>query len=143
MVTVPPVVPDVPHLRKDPVIAYMPDNFQKPYPFQPTVAIDVGPVLDKIVAMLDCHVSQFYEWLPYNGRHLEKIPSDKGERKELLADHVRKRLREQAHRFTTQLVERYGEQRGKAVKFAEAFEACEYGSPLNEEAQKRLFSSAF
>src|SRR5262249_32670776 len=35
MVTVPAVVPEVPHLRRDPVIAYLPDDFQKPYPFQP------------------------------------------------------------------------------------------------------------
>src|SRR5262245_33752271 len=66
MVTVPAVVPEAPHLPRDPVIAYLPDHFQKPYPFQPAVAVDVGGVLDQAVAMLDCHRSQFYEWLPYN-----------------------------------------------------------------------------
>src|SRR5438874_288590 len=30
MVTVPPVVPEVPHLEKNPVIAYLPDEFEKP-----------------------------------------------------------------------------------------------------------------
>jgi LmbE family N-acetylglucosaminyl deacetylase len=35
MVTVPAVVPDLPHLPRDPVIAYLPDHFQKPSPFQP------------------------------------------------------------------------------------------------------------
>jgi LmbE family N-acetylglucosaminyl deacetylase len=143
MVTVPPVVPDVPHLRKDPVIAYMPDNFQKPYPFTPNVAIDVGPVLDKIVSMLDCHVSQFYEWLPYNGRHLDKIPADQAKRKEYLAEYVRKRLREQAHRFSDQLAKQYGPERAKTIEFAEAFEACEYGAPLDEAAQRRLFPCLF
>src|SRR5262249_15509590 len=66
LVTVPAIVPDVPHLRRDPVVAYLPDNFQKPYPLDPAVVVDVGAVLDKIVAMLCCHESQFFEWLPYN-----------------------------------------------------------------------------
>src|SRR5207253_707559 len=35
MVTVPAVVPETPHLPSNPVIAYLPDDFQKPYPFQP------------------------------------------------------------------------------------------------------------
>ena len=50
VVTVPYYVPSAPFLAKDPVIAYLPDFFQKPTPFEPTVAIDVGPVVDKIVA---------------------------------------------------------------------------------------------
>src|SRR5206468_5685775 len=55
MVTVPAIVPGTPSLSRDPVIAYMPDPFRKPYPFQPHVAIDVGPVLERIVDMLHCH----------------------------------------------------------------------------------------
>ena len=35
LVTVPAVVPDTPHLMRDPVIAYLPDDFQKPYPLCP------------------------------------------------------------------------------------------------------------
>ena len=31
-------------------------------------------VFDQIVAMLNCHVSQFYEWLPYNAGHLDLVP---------------------------------------------------------------------
>src|SRR5688572_14007012 len=56
MVTVPPVVPEVPALRKNPVICYMMDTFQRPYPFTPTVAVDIEPVIEKVVDMLDCHV---------------------------------------------------------------------------------------
>src|SRR5438067_449647 len=47
MVTVPAIVPDVPHLPRDPVIAYLPDVFQKPYPFRPSVAVDIGRALEK------------------------------------------------------------------------------------------------
>ena len=47
MVTVPAVVPDTPHLLRDPVICYLPDDFQKPYPLVPSVVVDVGPVVDR------------------------------------------------------------------------------------------------
>src|SRR5262249_2102495 len=60
LVTVPAVVPDTPHLRRDPVIAYLPDNFQKPYPFQPAVVVDVGGGLDQVRANLHLHPSEFY-----------------------------------------------------------------------------------
>ena len=43
---VPAVAPDTPHLPANPVIAYLPDEFQKPYPFQPAVAVDVDAVFD-------------------------------------------------------------------------------------------------
>ena len=85
MVTVPSIVPDVPHLAGNPVIAYLPDNFEKPYPFQPAVGIDVGPVLDRMVDMLHCHESQFYEWLPYNGGYLDQVPAGGTARRQWLA----------------------------------------------------------
>ncbi len=143
MVTVPAVVPEVPHLQKDPVIAYLPDTFQRPYPFSPSVAVDVGPVLDKIVDMLDCHVSQFYEWLPYNSGQQGEVPEDPRSRKEWLAGNLRNRLREQASLYREFLVRQYGEQKGQGIEYAEAFEGCEYGSPLDEAAQKCFFPFAF
>lgn len=142
MITVPAVVPGTKHLRKNPVIAYLPDEFQKPYPFSPTVAVDVGPVLAKIVDMLNCHVSQFYEWLPYHAGTLDQVPTDEAARKDWLAEQVKPRLRKQAERFRSQLVQCYGPQRGNAVEYAEAFEPCEYGAPLDEAAVQRLFGFA-
>src|SRR5882672_4068230 len=89
MITVPAVVPGTKHLMNNPVIAYLPDEFQKPYPFAPTVAVDVGPVVDKIVAMLHCHVSQFYEWLAYNTLTLDKVPKTDAERRVWLGEQVK------------------------------------------------------
>lgn len=142
LVTVPSIVPEVPHLPCDPVIAYLPDTFEKPYPLQPSVVVDVGPVLEKIVDMLDCHVSQFYEWLPYNGKHLDQVPANPAKRREWLAGHTRTRLRAQADRFRQKLIDQYGPERGRKMEYAEAFEGCEYGSPLDELARKRLFPFA-
>jgi hypothetical protein len=84
-------------------------------------------------------VSQFYEWLPYNFGVLEQVPSDAAQRRAMLGEHVRARLRQQADRFRDLLVKQYGEEHGRRVEFAEAFEACEYGSPLDAAARRRLF----
>jgi hypothetical protein len=135
-------VADVPHLARDPVIAYLPDDFQKPYPFHPSVFVNVGTVLDKIVAMLHCHQSQFYEWLPYNEGELDRVPTADAARHEWLAEKTRRRLRTRADRYRQLLVSAFGREQGAKIEFIEAFEACEYGSPLDEEARRRLFPFA-
>lgn len=139
MVTVPAIVPDVPHLSRDPVIAYLPDDFEKPYPLSPSVVVDVGPVLDQVVAMLDCHRSQFYEWLPYNGGYEAEVPAEESRRKAWLRGRIQARLRPYADRFRDLVVRTYGPERGRQIEYIEAFEACEYGAPLDEAARKRLF----
>ncbi len=139
LVTVPAVLPGVPHLPRNPVIAYLPDEFQKPYPFTPTVAVDVGLVVEKIIDMLHCHVSQFYEWLPYNVGALDQVPTSPIKRRDWLGTQVRERLRKQAARFRDTLVRCYGAERGAKIEYAEAFEPCEYGAPLDEAATRRLF----
>ena len=138
MVTVPAVVPGMPHLTGNPVIMYMPDEFNKPYGFAPTIGVDVGPVLDEIVAMLHCHASQFYEWLPYNTGAVDQVPATDAERRDWLAAQVRTRLKRQADRFRSLLDAFHGTGRG-AVEYAEVFESCEYGAPLDDAARRRLF----
>jgi LmbE family N-acetylglucosaminyl deacetylase len=140
MVTVPAVAADTPHLMANPVIAYLPDDFQKPYPFSPSVVVDVGPAFERIVDMLHCHTSQFYEWLPYNSGTADQVPAGDRERRAWLAEQTRERLRQRAQQYRALLIERYGPQGGGAVWAAEAFEGCEYGAPLDAAALKRLFS---
>jgi len=139
MVTVPAVAPGVRHLAVNPVIAYLPDNFQKPYPLQPSIAVDVGPVLDKTMDMLCCHVSQFFEWLPHNVGMSHHVPAGDCDRRAWLEQQIHARLRRQAEHFRDLLVRQYGADHGRRVEFAEAFEGCEYGSPLDAAARKRLF----
>lgn len=142
MVTVPAVAPDVPHLADNPVIAYLPDHFRRPYPFDPAVVVDVGGVLDTIVAMLDCHTSQFYEWLPFNTRRLEEVPPSAGARKEWLTVFLKDRLRKQTEVFRPTFGKFCTPDRAAGLEFVEAFEACEYGSPLDDHARRRLFPFA-
>lgn len=138
MVTVPAIVPDVPFLPVNPVIAYLSDNFQQPYAFKPTVVVDVSAVFPEIVEMHAAHASQFFEWLPYNQGILDHVPTTPAGRHSWLADHIRFRLSSVADKYRAELIARYGPA-GEGVQLAEAFEGCEYGSPLTAENAKRLF----
>ena len=44
-----------------------------------------------------------------------------------------------ATRFRKELIERYGVEKGSKIRYAEAFEVCEYGKPLTKELKKELF----
>lgn len=137
--TVPNIVSDVPHLRRMPVSVYVADGFQKPYPFEPDVAIDIDPVLEKKLDALHCHTSQVYEWLPYNREELDQVPETEDARRAWLPGHYLPRFERQAEQYRDLLVARYGRERGMAVSAVEAFEGSEYGSPLTVENAKRLF----
>jgi len=139
MVTVPNIVAHADHLARDPVIVYCADNFRKPYPFTPDVVIDIDAVFEQKLAMIACHASQVYEWLPYNAGYLDQVPGGPEERLAWLRETRDPRLRASADRFRAELAARYGPQRAIQIRYAEAFEACEYGSPLTEEAKARLF----
>lgn len=139
LVTVPPVAADVPHLRDNPVFAYLSDDFQRPYPFTPDVVVDIEPVLETAVDMLHCHKSQFYDWLAYNHGYEDELPEGDDERRDWLKVRFQQRIAPLAERFREKLFGLYGEDRGKRIRYVEAFEVCEYGSPLTAEARRRLF----
>lgn len=140
MVTVPNIVPATPHLDKNPVIMYMSDRFTKPNPFEADVVVDIGDTLDKKINMYHCHTSQMYEWLPYNQGQLDQVPKGDPERREWMASgRLRPESERTANRYRNKLVELYGTDKGSKVKYAEAFETSEYGSPLTKENLKVLF----
>ncbi|MBM4076767.1 MAG: PIG-L family deacetylase, partial [Planctomycetes bacterium] len=139
MVIVPHIVPEVPALRVNPVIAYLSDHFQRPAPFAPTVAIDVEPVFDQIIDQLVCHQSQFFEWLPWTNCDENSFPTDAAAQRESVVRFYTGFNGPLADRYRDLVVKTYGEVRGRKLRFIEAFEACEYGSPLNETNIKRLF----
>jgi LmbE family N-acetylglucosaminyl deacetylase len=134
LLTVPAICPEVPHLPRDPAIAYLSDEFTRPYPFVPTVVIDIRGVFDQKIAMLHAHASQFYEWLPYNGGYSGDVPEGDPARREWLADRIGTLSARLAHRLRDRLIQTYGPTVGPLVDRAEAFEACEYGAPLDPAA---------
>ena len=140
MVTVPYFCPDTPALRKNPVFLYFIDDFKKPIPFQADVAVSTDDVLEKKIDAVAAMDSQFCEWIPWLEGYLDKVPAGKAERPGVSRRALRRAgSASWADAGRAKLVERYGEEKGRAVKTAEAFEICEYGSRPDAAELKRLF----
>lgn len=136
MVAVPNVAPDTPPLKKNPVFLYFQDFFQRPNQFRPDIAVDISSVFDQKVHAMDAHESQFYEWLPWIGGYLDKVPADKSERKKWLATNRTVKLTPEVK---ASLEKWYGAEKAAQVRHAEAFEICEYGTQPSEADIRRLF----
>src|SRR5580700_8769245 len=136
MVVVPYLLPDTPALRKNPVFLYFEDNFQRPNPFRPDIAVALDSVIDKKIDALDAHVSQFYEWLPWVDGKLEDVPKDRAERKAWLK---RTRSGPISPEVRASLAKWYGPEKGNAAKYYEAFEICEYGRQPSDDELRHLF----
>jgi LmbE family N-acetylglucosaminyl deacetylase len=136
MVAVPNIASEVPALKKNPAFFYFQDRFQKPSPFRPDVVIDINSVYDQKVHALDAHVSQVYEWLPWVGHYSEKVPADTTARKKWLHTYS---IVEITPAVRASLAKWYGRDHADKVKYAEAFELCEYGAQPDDEEKKRLF----
>jgi LmbE family N-acetylglucosaminyl deacetylase len=136
MVVVPNVAPDTPALRKNPVFMYFEDGFQKPQPFAPDVAVSIDDVIEKKIDMLDAHVSQMYEWLPWVDGKLDAVPKDPAARRRWLRD---TRAVQPTAAVRAALNKWYGPEKGGAVRYAEAFEVCEYGARPDQATIRKLF----
>jgi LmbE family N-acetylglucosaminyl deacetylase len=139
MVTVPNVVSNVPHMSSNPVALYLWDGFQRPYPFVPDLVVDIDDVIEQKMDALHCHTSQFYEWLPYNAGVLDQVPEGDADRRAWLRKQRDPRMRRIADLYREKLIELYGAERGTEVRYAEAFEVCEYGGRLTDRDRPRLF----
>ena len=113
MVIVPHIVPEVPALRVNPVIAYLSDHFQRPRPFHPTVVIDVEPVLERIIDQMVCHSSQFFEWLPYTRGQEDTFPRDAEGQRAYAKEFYEQFNGPLADRYRDLIVETYGKKRGR------------------------------
>lgn len=153
ILTVPHECPDVPAMRYMPIIVYNEDSFTNP-PFNADIVIDVDDAVDVKLKIADINVSQVYEWLPYT--YGETVPEDKEERfqwlkgMDITADTTDEevmnakrgyavRYAKTAARFRKELIEKYGEEKGAKVRYAEAYELCEYGTQITKEQLKEYF----
>jgi LmbE family N-acetylglucosaminyl deacetylase len=140
LVTVPLVCADVPHLAKDPVVAYMPDAFTRPYPFQLDVLLDIGEELDLIVSMLARHVSQVFEFLPYNRGLADQAPSGKEDREAWLKQWYCELLDQRQVQWKSELA-------GLPVRnqdplWLEGYEISEYAGSADQDRLRELFPGA-
>ena len=158
LLTVPNECPDVPAMRKTPIIMYNEDNFKDPE-FHGDLVIDIDDAIETKLRMAHLNVCQVYEWLPYtNGQENEIPESDEARFKWLCGMDLNKwysdeevmskpmpisrgiRFARPAARFRDKLIEEYGLERGSKIRFAEAFQVCEYGSAMTEEVRKEFLS---
>lgn len=136
LVTVPFFTSDTPALFKNPVFLYVDDRFTRPSPIRLDVAVSIDDVIDAKVAALDAHVSQFYEWMPFQAGQLDQVPKD--------AEARRRWLRNQwvEHPLSPELRQAlkkwYGE-KADSIRYAEAYEICELGTQPSEKELRRLF----
>ena len=142
MVTVPFICPEVPPVKKNPLFLYSSDNFKKPYPFEADIVVAVDDVFAQKLAAIHEMPSQAYEGgASGSAEHVKAVPAagDVEARKTWLRERWERRQGGEANRFREALVKWYGAEKGPAVKFAEAFEICEYGRQPSEEEIKKLF----
>jgi N-acetylglucosamine malate deacetylase 1 len=142
MVTVPFICPDTPHLTKNPVFLFSSDGFQKPYPFQPDIAVSVDDVFQQKLDAIHELTSQIYEGGASGSEEfVRRVPpaSDDAGRRAYLKDLWIDRQSREATRGRAALAQLYGEERGKAVKYAETFEICEYGRRPSPDEIRKLF----
>ena len=153
ILTVPHTCPDAPAMKEMPVIVYNEDTFKVP-PFLPDFVVDMDGEIETKLHIAHLNESQVYEWLPYNNG--ENVPTDLKEREmwlrgmeiteetsdeEILAAKrgYAVRAAKTAARHRKKLKEIYGEEKGQKIRYAEAFQLCEYGKQPSEELIKELF----
>ncbi len=142
MVTVPWFCPDTPHLAKNPVFLFSEDDFERPNRFTADVAVAIDDVIGKKLAAMEALESQFYEGGCNGGPHLVPDPRDPAAvaaRRKQVREEFTGYFSEPAKKHRARLEERYGKERAAGIRFAEAFEVCEYGRRPSPEELRALF----
>jgi LmbE family N-acetylglucosaminyl deacetylase len=142
MVTVPFFCPDTPPLKTNPVFLFSSDGFQRPYPFKPDVAVSIDDVFEQKLDAVHELASQVYEGGASGSEEFVRSVPPEGDvagRKAWLKSRWQDRQMREAAKARAVLLEMYGEEVGKAVKYAESFEICEYGRRPSAEELKKLF----
>lgn len=140
LVKVPLIVPDAPALKRDPVVAYMPDLFTKPQRMQPEMILNIADHVDTIVSMLACHASQVFEWLPYEQGILETLPADDAGRMAWLKAWYTNYIRPRVSHFRHEISLAFGDT-APPPEFIEAFEISEYAFRPDATLLQNLFPS--
>ncbi len=141
MVAVPFFCPDTPPLKRNPVFLYYSDGFQKPNPFEADIAVSIDDVFHKKIDAIDALESQVYEGGAMGSEETmrQRLADDPVARREKAEQNWSRSAARNADRYRDMLVKWYGEEQGKAVKYAEAFGICEYGRRPNQADLRKLF----
>ncbi len=139
VVVAPFFTPDTDPVKKNPVFLYYSDGFQKPYPFEPTIVIGIDDVADKKWNCVSAMPSQFGDADSWQASTLPGVPKENIKREEYLLNLFKDRNAEIANKYRSRLIELYGNEKGSKIKYAEAFEICQYGRQVSIEELKTMF----
>lgn len=141
MVTVPFFCPDVPYLQRNPVFLFYSDRFQKPNPFTADIVVGIDEAIEEKLAGVEALASQTLEGGCNGSEKLypENDPAKQERRRRDVRRRFDGRFAGTANRFRDQLVAWYGSERGNKIRYAEAFEICEYGRRPSKEEIRKLF----
>jgi len=139
LVAAPFFVTDTPPCPRNPVILYYSDNFKKPCPFDPSIIVGIDDVIDIKRACIEAMPSQFADKDSWMGRYLPGVPEDDEARKNFIRDWLIDRDAAVANDYRDLLLRRYGDDRGLRIRYAEAFELCQYGSQPTSAELNELF----
>jgi LmbE family N-acetylglucosaminyl deacetylase len=140
MVTVPFFGPDVPPLKKNPVFLYASDSFQRPNPFRADIAVGIDDVIEPTLDALLVMESQIHEG-GANG-YAGLYPADEAgrqRRREEVRRDLARRYAGYADKYREALIKRYGEEQGRKIRYAQAYEVCEYGRQPSPDELKQMF----
>jgi LmbE family N-acetylglucosaminyl deacetylase len=139
VVVAPFFTPDTDPVKKNPVFLYYSDGFLKPYPFDPTIVIGIDEVADKKWNCVSAMPSQFGDADSWQASTLPGVPKENVKREEYLLNLFKDRNAEIANKYRNRLIELYGNEKGSKIKYAEAFEICQYGRQVSIEELKTMF----
>jgi Uncharacterized proteins, LmbE homologs len=138
LVNVPKLLPEVPALEQSPLFLYTKGRYVNPQKPLSDIVVDITPVVREKAHVIDAHVSQIYEWLPWINRSNDTIPrTQEGKIEYVLREYVLKRG-EIKEKDKPVIEEWYGD-KAKEVKTIEAFEICEFGRTVDDEDVRELF----
>ncbi len=130
-------LPDLPALERMPVFLFTSDKFTAPRPFQPDIAVALDDAFDQKMDGLHEIASQVYE--RDRGKTVAPPTTDDAARRFWSKRRWAGIQSREADTYRELLVELYGEEKGKAVNYAESFEVSEYGRQPSLDDLKRLF----
>ncbi|MFP4622525.1 MAG: PIG-L deacetylase family protein [Bacteroidales bacterium] len=122
MVMVPRVAPETPPMKHNPILFYEYEGNT-----DPDFVIGIDETMDKKIEMWHQHKSQMYDWLPWIGDYTDEVPEGEEARKQWLREKRSEKFKNIANNYRDILVEIYGEEKGKEIKYAEAFRFSEAG----------------
>lgn len=139
IVAAPFFTPNTPPTKRNPVFLYYSDPFLKPYPFDPTLVVSIDEVAQKKWDCVSAMPSQFGDAHSWQASTLPNIPKEDKKREEYLLNLFMQRNADMADKYRNRLIELYGKEKGAKVKYAEAFELCQYGRQPSLQELKQLF----